>query len=142
VTPLSGLPAPLARRLAAALLAAIEGAGRKVVRARDGKLTALDADPKWLSGYKGNASTEALGSLLANVDGRNVPLTMGYHKVIVDIRDQIARSVPATIGRWFKKPGDPVAVDEPVDSLGGELKLPPGLAARREAIAAALPPLG
>ncbi|MCC6741658.1 MAG: hypothetical protein IT452_21650 [Planctomycetia bacterium] len=72
--------------------AAIEGAGRKVVRARDGKLTALDADPKWLSGYKGNASTEALGSLLANVDGRNVPLTMGYHKVIVDIRDQIART--------------------------------------------------
>lgn len=72
--------------------ASIEAAGRRVVRARDGKLTALDADPKWLSGYKGNASTEALGSLLANVDGRNVPLTMGYHKVVVDIRDQIART--------------------------------------------------
>ncbi len=70
----------------------IAATGRKVVRARDGKLTALDTDPKWLSGYKNNASTEALGSLLANVDGRNVPLTMGYHKVIVDIRDQIART--------------------------------------------------
>ena len=30
---------------------------------------------------------------MANVDGRNVPLTVGYHKVTVDIRDQIARTV-------------------------------------------------
>ena len=66
--------------------------GRKVVRARDGKLSFLDPEPRWLTGYRNNASTEALGSLLANVDGRNVPLTMGYHKVIVDIRDQIART--------------------------------------------------
>ncbi|MCE9584706.1 MAG: VIT and VWA domain-containing protein, partial [Planctomycetes bacterium] len=72
--------------------AALDVTGRKVVRARDGKLVSLDADPKWLTGYKNNASTEALGSLLATVDGRNVPLTMGYHKVIVDIRDQIART--------------------------------------------------
>ena len=32
-------------------------------------------------------------SLIAQVDGRNTPLTMGYHKVTVDIRDQIARTV-------------------------------------------------
>ncbi|MEK7467020.1 MAG: VIT domain-containing protein [Planctomycetota bacterium] len=72
--------------------ATLSATGRKVVRARDEKIAFLEADPRWLTGYKNNASTEALGSLLANVDGRNVPLTMGYHKVIVDIRDQIART--------------------------------------------------
>jgi hypothetical protein len=30
--------------------------------------------------------------LIANIDGRNVPLTVGYHKVSVEIRDQIART--------------------------------------------------
>ena len=35
---------------------------------------------------------ESIGSLVANVDGRNVPLTVGYHKVTVEIRDQIART--------------------------------------------------
>ncbi len=67
-----------------------------VVRARDGKLARLDdsiGQPKWLAGYKAGQSTEALGSLLANVDGRDVPLTLGYHKVTVDVRDQIARTV-------------------------------------------------
>ncbi len=29
---------------------------------------------------------------MTNIDGRNVPLTVGYHKVTVDIRDQIART--------------------------------------------------
>ena len=33
-----------------------------------------------------------MGSLLAKVDGKNVPLTVGYHKVTVEIRDQIART--------------------------------------------------
>src|SRR5262245_37794793 len=70
-------------------------AKRAVVRARDGRLVALDADaePRWLAGYKSGQSTEALGALLANVDGRDVPLTLGYHKVTVDVRDQIARTV-------------------------------------------------
>ena len=36
---------------------------------------------------------ESIGSLIAKVDGRDVPLTVGYHKVSVDIRDQIARTV-------------------------------------------------
>src|SRR5207244_2067770 len=71
--------------------AKIEVAGTKIIRARDNLLTVLNESPGWLSGYKNNASTESMGSLLANVDGRNVPLNIGYHKVTVDIRDQIAR---------------------------------------------------
>lgn len=67
--------------------------GRAVLRAGDGALTRLDPEPRWLTGYRNNASTEALGSLLATIDGRNVPLTMGYHQVTVDVRDQIARTV-------------------------------------------------
>ena len=64
-----------------------------IVRARDLKLETLTTAPQWLAGYKAGASTEAMGSLLANVDGREVPLTLGYHKVSVDVRDQIAKTV-------------------------------------------------
>ncbi|HVS16993.1 MAG TPA: VIT domain-containing protein, partial [Planctomycetota bacterium] len=67
--------------------------GRAFLRARDGRLTRLEDEPDWLTGYRGNASTEALGSLLVDIDGRNEPLTMGYHQVTVDVRDQIARTV-------------------------------------------------
>ena len=63
------------------------------LRGRDGKTVTRDAAPSWLTAWRDDASTEAMGSLLALVDGRNVPLTMGYHKVTVDIRDQIARTV-------------------------------------------------
>ena len=66
---------------------------RAVLRGRGKSLERLDRDPAWLTGYEAGTSTEALGSLLANVDGRNVPLTIGYHKVTVDVRDQIARTV-------------------------------------------------
>ena len=66
---------------------------RAVLRAHQGVLTRLSEEPRWLAGYRSDASSEALGSLLAKVDGRNVPLTVGYHKVTVDIRDQIARTV-------------------------------------------------
>ena len=66
---------------------------RGVARALGEALTRLERDPKWLTSYEGNASSEAMGSLLAKVDGREVALTMGYHKVQVDIRDQIARTV-------------------------------------------------
>ncbi|HBP21972.1 MAG TPA: hypothetical protein DEA08_29835, partial [Planctomycetes bacterium] len=68
-------------------------AKRSVLRAERAALEPLKRDPKWLSGYENHASTEAMGSLLAKVDGREVGLTMGYHKVTVDIRDQIARTV-------------------------------------------------
>ena len=47
----------------------------------------------WLKGFKGTTNAESIGSLIAKVDGRVTPLTVGYHKVTVDIRDQIARTV-------------------------------------------------
>jgi Flp pilus assembly protein TadD len=64
-----------------------------VFRAGNNTMSLLKQIPEWLKGYKNNQSSEAMGSLLANVDGRNVSLTIGYHKVTVDIRDQIARTV-------------------------------------------------
>ncbi|MGA2032621.1 MAG: VIT domain-containing protein [Thermoguttaceae bacterium] len=67
-------------------------AGTCIYRADRGKLVKLDKDPRWLLSYEGKAAGESLGSLLAKIDGRNVPLTVGYHKVTVDIRDQIART--------------------------------------------------
>ena len=57
------------------------------------QLARVAKDPPWLRGFKGTTTNESLGSLVALVDGRNVPLTVGYHKVSVDIRDQIARTV-------------------------------------------------
>ncbi len=70
----------------------VQVSGRAVLRAHDRNLNRLEEEPRWLEGYKGNASSEALGSLLCEIDGRNVPLTMGYHQVTVDVRDQIART--------------------------------------------------
>jgi Flp pilus assembly protein TadD len=71
----------------------LELSARAVVRAHAGALTRLDAEPLWLTGYRSDASSEALGSLLCEIDGRNVPLTMGYHRLSVEVRDQIARTV-------------------------------------------------
>ena len=67
--------------------------GTALFRVKNDKLVRLENEPKWLKGFKGTADTESLGSLIAKVDGRAVPLTVGYHKVTVDIRDQIARTV-------------------------------------------------
>ena len=69
-----------------------EVTGKKVLRVQNERLVALDKEPKWLAGFKGAIVNETFGSLVAKVDGRNVPLTVGYHKVRVDIRDQIART--------------------------------------------------
>ena len=41
---------------------------------------------------RGQDRHESIGSLVAKIDGRDVPLSVGYHKVSVDIRDQIART--------------------------------------------------
>lgn len=68
-------------------------AATTIVRATEGRLETLKAEPQWLAGFKAGQPTEALGSLLATIDGREVPLTLGYHKVTVDLRDQIARTV-------------------------------------------------
>ena len=52
----------------------------------------LGSDPDWLRGFKGQVTTESMGKLVCKVDGRDVPLTIGYHQVNVEIRDQIART--------------------------------------------------
>lgn len=67
---------------------------KQLLRAdRDEKLVNVPAVPVWLSGFEGTSSNESLGSLIVNLpDGRNEPLTVGYHKVSVEIRDQIART--------------------------------------------------
>ncbi len=63
-----------------------------VYRIQNDRLAVVKDDPKWLKGFLGKETQESIGSLVAKVDGRNVPLTVGYHKVTVDIRDQIART--------------------------------------------------
>ncbi|HEY2882234.1 MAG TPA: VIT domain-containing protein, partial [Pirellulales bacterium] len=59
---------------------------------RDDKLIEVKQQPIWLQGFDGTTNNESLGSLIATIDGRNEPLTIGFHKVKVDIRDQIART--------------------------------------------------
>ena len=56
------------------------------------ELEAVKRKPVWLAGYQGKTNVDTTGSLLANIDGRETPLTIGYHKVHVEIRDQIART--------------------------------------------------
>ncbi len=63
-----------------------------MVRVGEAGLQLVEAAPDWLAAYKDDRP-EPLGSLLAKIDGRNVALSIGYHKVQVDIRDQIARTV-------------------------------------------------
>jgi predicted Zn-dependent protease len=67
--------------------------GKQLYRVQQDKLVAVAAEPLWLKGFKGATANESIGSLVAGIDGRSVPLTVGYHKVKVDIRDQIARTV-------------------------------------------------
>ena len=55
-------------------------------------LQVIEQKPVWLLGFEGASSNESIGSLITKVDGRDVPLTIGYHKVKVEIRDQIART--------------------------------------------------
>jgi len=77
-----------------ATLEKLTTAGKNFYRVtREEKLAAVAQPPKWLAGFEGTASNETLGSLLVTLpDGRNEPLTVGYHKVNVEIRDQIART--------------------------------------------------
>ncbi len=70
----------------------ISVAGTQIYRADGQTLVKLDKEPRWLLSYEGKVTGDSIGSLLAKIDGRNVPLTVGYHKVTVDIRDQIART--------------------------------------------------
>ena len=66
--------------------------GKEIWQVAQNKLQRVAQEPIWLAGYLGQTPQETLGSLEALVDGRNVKLTVGYHKVVVDIRDQIART--------------------------------------------------
>lgn len=60
---------------------------------RSHELAEMAKPPLWLKGFEDTTAHDSIGSLVANVDGRNVPLTVGYHKVSVGIRDQISRTV-------------------------------------------------
>jgi len=64
-----------------------------IFRATRDAATKLEREPNWLKYFKGTVTHESMGSLVAKVEGRNTPLTIGYHKVTVDVRDQIARTV-------------------------------------------------
>ncbi len=68
--------------------------GKSVVLVdRDEKLIEVKQPPKWLAAFEGTSANESLGSLIVKLpDGRNEPLSVGYHKVSVEIRDQIART--------------------------------------------------
>lgn len=56
------------------------------------KLVRLAKKPTWLAGFDGSSTGESMGSLVTKIDGREIPLTIGFHKVNVEIRDQIART--------------------------------------------------
>ncbi|MBS0205608.1 MAG: hypothetical protein JSS49_22120 [Planctomycetes bacterium] len=57
------------------------------------KLVDVPQVPVWLAGFEGTTNNESLGALIVTLpDGRNEPLSVGYHKVSVEIRDQIART--------------------------------------------------
>ena len=66
--------------------------GKQHFRVEKEKLVRVEKEPLWLLGFRGTTANESLGSLVATVDGRDVPLSVGYHHVTVDIRDQIART--------------------------------------------------
>ncbi|MEO1994655.1 MAG: VIT domain-containing protein, partial [Planctomycetaceae bacterium] len=59
---------------------------------RDGKIQEVGQEPLWLAGFEGSTNDDSVGSLVAKIDGRDVPLSVGFHKVKVEIRDQIART--------------------------------------------------
>lgn len=65
----------------------------KLVRISGETLVFAAEKSGWLNAYKKNANPGVLGRLLADIDGRTVPLTLGRHHVSVEIRDQIARTI-------------------------------------------------
>lgn len=71
----------------------LAAAGTQCIRLVNEQLVKLQDEPAWTAGFEGATTKESVGSLVAKIDGRDVPLTVGYHKVSVAIRDQIARTV-------------------------------------------------
>ncbi len=98
--------------------AALKVEKRLVVKA-NGMATpkSMKKEPKWVKGFHASTTSEWMGSLLAKVDGRDVPLHIGTHEVSVVIRDQV---VETTIVESFVNGSD--------KDLEGEFvfPLPPG----------------
>ncbi|HUQ72510.1 MAG TPA: VIT domain-containing protein, partial [Planctomycetaceae bacterium] len=104
---------------------AIAEAGKKLFRiTADEKLQSLPQTPLWLAGFEGTTANESLGSLIVNIDGRNEPLTVGEHRVTVDIHDQIARTtieetfVNRTAGRLEGQFHFPLPQDASISGFG------------------------
>lgn len=97
-----GKPAKPANRPASDFILLAPRTGERLFKSGDKALIRVDREerlvdvaqtPVWLAGFEGTSSNESLGSLIVNLpDGRNEPLAVGYHKVTVEIRDQIART--------------------------------------------------
>ena len=51
------------------------------------KLVRRDDQPKWLASFLGNSNDESLGSLITKIDGRDVPLTVGYQLSLIHISE-------------------------------------------------------
>jgi Flp pilus assembly protein TadD len=66
--------------------------GKQLFRVEKDQLVRVEKEPLWLQGFRGTTANESIGSLVATIDGRDVPLAVGFHRVTVDIRDQIART--------------------------------------------------
>lgn len=67
-------------------------ATRSVLRATTAKTETLSADPRWLAGYRSSTTSEWMGSLVAKIDGRDVPLAIRDHEVAVTIKDGVAET--------------------------------------------------
>ncbi|MCC6783679.1 MAG: hypothetical protein IT457_12625 [Planctomycetes bacterium] len=67
-------------------------AARTVLRATTDELQTLGAEPRWLSGYRSSTTSEWMGSLVAKIDGRDVPLVIRDHEVAVTIKDGVAET--------------------------------------------------
>lgn len=65
---------------------------RTVLRATASALETLSTDPRWLSGYRNSTTSEWMGSLVAKIDGRDVPLVIRDHEVAVTIKDGVAET--------------------------------------------------
>lgn len=97
---------------------------RTWLRAGEARTEILGEAPRWLTGYRASTTDEWMGSLLATVDGRAVPLAVGYHKVDVVIRDQIAETtveqsfVNQTAGRLEGTFRFPLPADASISGFG------------------------
>ncbi len=88
VTPTKGTPIELVGPDGVKLTLAERG----FYRLTNDKIARVTTDPVWLKSLKGASVNESLGSLVAQVDGRAVSLSVGVHQVTVEVRDQIART--------------------------------------------------